>query len=62
MKLTPKQYGIICNALRIAAPAYQHDKVIAHNAGHERIADQFERQREEAMALLLEIESNEDTE
>ena len=58
MRLTERQLGTIVNALRIAAQQYESDArtVRADAPGHRRIAEQFDLQAREAMALADRIE------
>ena len=52
---TPEQMRIIASALETACEIYQSDRQTALTAGQERIAAQFERQANDATALLLAI-------
>lgn len=56
MRLTESDKSAIVNALRIAAEQYKKDAEVCEEDGQASLAEQFSRQRQEALKLAVRIE------
>jgi len=54
--LSNHEHGMLLNALRVAAEVYAADARTMDNAGIERLADQFRKQRVDALRLMESLE------